>query len=425
VMVMKPVADAKNLSLFTHIPDNFQKVVSDRDKCRHILQNLVSNAVKFTNTGSVEIAAAIDKQGIAIHVKDTGIGIDEKQIAIIFDEFRQADENTSRQYGGSGLGLAIAKKYAEILKGNIQVESVPKQGSTFTLHLPINEKAVESFKSNAISSEVFDTKIVSKELAPTILIVEDSEPQVIQLTDILSSEGYKIKVASNGFDALKLISESQPDAIILDLMMPEMDGFEVLQSIRKNFETIIPILILTAKHLTNEDLSVLKGNHINQLVQKGELNRVDLVKKLNLMIADINIPPKTHLSKKPFKKAGDPTILLIEDNPDNSMTIKALLGDKYFLLTAENGISGLEKALHFEPTLILLDITLPGMDGFEVLKGIRETESIKSTPIIAVTARAMKGDKEMLLEFGFDAYVPKPIDPELLEKTIIQLLHGN
>jgi CheY-like chemotaxis protein len=159
-------------------------------------------------------------------------------------------------------------------------------------------------------------------------------------------------------------------------------------------------------------------------VQKGELNRGELLKRIESIL-----PEKTSFHREaepPFlvKKAGDPTLLLVEDNPDNSMTIKALLGDKYFLLTAEDGITGLQKAINYKPHLVLLDISLPGLDGFEVLKGIRENEIIKNTPVVAVTARAMKGDKEALLAFGFDAYVPKPVDNELLESTINHLLYG-
>lgn len=427
ISMLQPTADEKGIKLINKIPANLELFISDRSKVRHILINLIANAVKFTNEGQVEIALLKKSNYWGIAIKDTGIGIDPEMIEVIFDEFRQADEKTSRKFGGSGLGLAIAKKYSEICNGYIEVETLPDKGSTFTLFLPLLEKTnIHRSNSEQNAKDAGDENIIKlrKTAETTILIVEDSEPQIIQLNELLSEEGYKVLVARNGQEALEKIHQFMPDAIILDLMMPEMDGFEVLKTIRQQFETKIPVLILTSKHISKEELSVLKGNNINQLVQKGELNRAELLKRIESII-----PEKTSFHREaelPFlvKKAGDPTLLLVEDNPDNSMTIKALLGDKYFLLTAEDGISGLQKAINYKPHLVLLDISLPGMDGFEVLKGIRENETTKNTPVVAVTARAMKGDKEALLSFGFDAYVPKPVDNELLESTINHLLYG-
>jgi PAS domain S-box-containing protein len=425
--MLQPTADEKGIKLINTIPSNLELIISDRTKVRHILINLIANAVKFTTEGQVEVTLKRKPNYLGIAIKDTGIGIDPEVVEVIFDEFRQADERTSRKFGGSGLGLAIAKKYSEICNGYIEVETLPEKGSTFTLFLPIIEDAnIHRSKSVQNKKNAGDENVIKlrKTLETTILIVEDSEPQILQLSELLSEEGYKVLVARNGQEALEIINQSIPDAIILDLMMPEMDGFEVLNTIRQQFETKIPVLILTARHISKEELSVLKGNNINQLVQKGELNPAELLKRIESIL-----PEKTSFHREaepPFlvKKAGDPTLLLVEDNPDNSMTIKALLGDKYFLLTAEDGITGLQKAINYKPHLVLLDISLPGLDGFEVLRGIRENEIIKNTPVVAVTARAMKGDKEALLAYGFDAYVPKPVDNELLESTINHLLYG-
>lgn len=427
IEIMHPTADEKAIKLLNKLPADLELIVSDHLKVRHILINLLANAIKFTHEGSVEITLVRKTKFIGLSVKDTGIGIDPEIVDFIFDEFRQADEKTSRKFGGSGLGLAIAKKYSEICNGYFEVDSLPGRGSTFTLFLPIIEVAnIHRSKSVQNKKDAGDKNVIKlrKTLEATILIVEDSEPQILQLSELLLEEGYKVLVARNGQEALEIIKQSVPDAIILDLMMPEMDGFEVLNTIRQQFETKIPVLILTAKHISKEELNVLKGNNINQLVQKGELKRADLISRIE------SILPEKHSFRRDteipllLKKAGDPTLLLVEDNPGNSMTIKALLGDKYFLLTAEDGIAGLQKAINFKPHLVLLDISLPGLDGFEVLRGIRENEIIKNTPVVAVTARAMKGDKEALLAYGFDAYVPKPVDNELLESTINHLLYG-
>ena len=427
VSVIQPSSNDKEVSLINLIPAHFMLIVSDRDKVRHILQNLIANAVKFTHEGMVEISAFTNNDRIGIRVKDTGIGIEEDKLSLIFDEFRQADEKTSRRYGGSGLGLSIAKKYSELCNGTIEVTSLPGEGSTFILYLPItleNDQDAVHYEGFTHKSEESEANTIIQKADRTILIVEDSEPQIIQLKEMILEAGYQVMIASDGIEALEQIKIKVPDAIILDLMMPGKDGFQVLAEIRKAFDFIIPVLILSAKHITKDELSFLKGNNISQLVQKGELNRADLLSKIEGMFTTMPLHPRPVVEAPLIKKAGETTILLIEDNLDNSMTIKALLGDKYSIIIAEDGLSGFQKAVKFSPAVILLDISLPDIDGFEVLRRIRGNKDIAHTPIVAVTARAMKGDKEMILKFGFDGYVPKPVEQEFIEQTINNLLYG-
>ena len=426
VMVIKPSAEEKELNLINNASADPYWIQSDRDKCRHILLNILANAIKFTEKGQVEVSVIPKEDHLQVVIHDTGIGIEDAHIPVIFDEFRQADERTARKFGGSGLGLAIARKYSEMLGGNIVVESKLGKGSVFRVIIPYNPVDNQYTTMELPVLKRNNQQLPVRDKNKCILIVEDSEPQIVQLKDVLMNDGYVVQVSTSGNEALESMRKSMPDGIILDLMMPGMDGFEVLKQIRKEFAKVVPVLILTAKHVTKEEMSTLKGNNINQLIQKGELNLTELLQRVDGMFGTGEEPAKTNSDPKQIiRKAGDPTILLIEDNLDNSLSIQALLGDQYFLLTAEDGLSGLEKARNFKPHLILLDISLPGLDGFEVLKGIRETESIQDTPVIAVTAMAMKGDKEKLLEFGFDAYIPKPIDNELFEATIKQVLYGN
>jgi CheY-like chemotaxis protein len=245
--------------------------------CRHILQNLVGNAAKFTEQGGVEITAAADQGGIRIAVADTGIGIAAGQLEHIFDEFRQADESTTKRYGGTGLGLSIARKYAALLGGTILVESTPGKGSTFAFWLP---QGVARPTPPPAAPDGRNRRL---------LLVEDSEPAVIQLTDILAGQGYRVEVARDGGEALQRIEANLPDAMILDLMMPEVDGFEVLRAIRASPRTAhIPVLILTAKYVTREELSFLKENHIHQLIQKGDINRADLLAAIAGMVLKEN-----------------------------------------------------------------------------------------------------------------------------------------
>lgn len=428
VLMLKPQADQKGIILDYQSKNEDLMLRSDMAKCRHIMQNLVGNAIKFTDRGSVQIYAEQDTESVAIRIKDTGIGIEEKHLAHIFDEFRQADGSTSRRFGGTGLGLAIARKYAGLLGGEIRVKSTPGKGSEFSLILPLRqpggiaEKTSRSRISSGSSSGFEDDrKKALKE--KTILIVEDSEAAIIQMKDILSDSGCRIMEASGGKQAIRLIQDDIPDAIILDLMMPEVDGFEFLRALRADPATInTPVLILTAKHVSKEELSFLQGNNIHQLIQKGDINRAGL---LNAVISLLSLP-HTHPSTltEGFPAGKKPLVLIVEDNPDNLITARAILSEMFELIEAVNGVQGVEMAINHRPQLVLMDIALPEMDGIEAFKAIRNDPRTLNIPIVALTASAMTSDRETILAYGFDAYIAKPIDAENLFKTIKVVLYG-
>jgi signal transduction histidine kinase/DNA-binding response OmpR family regulator/HAMP domain-containing protein len=441
VAIIEPQAREKNIALIDSVDGNLPPIRSDFSKCRHIMQNLVANAVKFTGEGSVEIRAASVGDSVEITVSDTGIGIAADRIPFIFDEFRQGDDSTTRIYGGSGLGLSIARKYAVMLQGAVTVESEPGKGSTFTFRLPesigspfTREAAPGAARYSSPKAVEYSNPSPVGELiaSPTarqgkrILVVEDNGPAVIQLSDILTGEGYRVQVARNGREALERIAETIPDAMILDLMMPEVDGFEVLRAIRGAETTSrIPVLILTAKHVTREELSFLVGNNIHQLIQKGNIDRVHLLEAIGEMVA----PPRAPRRLPPRVSArallsGKPVVLVVEDNPDNLLTVKALLSDSCSVFEAVDGKAGVEEAQRLAPDCILMDISLPVMDGFQALEAIRNTDALRSTPVIALTASAMKGAREKILAYGFDGYISKPVDKDLLEEMIREMLHG-
>ncbi|MHB1462308.1 MAG: response regulator [Armatimonadota bacterium] len=426
--MIEPQTLTKNIKLVSRVSSSLPEMSSDPDKIRHIMQNLVGNAVKFTESGSVEIIAELAGDDISISVHDTGIGISAAQISHIFEEFRQADDSTSRKYGGTGLGLAIAQKYANLLGGIITVESTPGEGSTFTVKLPLVYRGsigtapleIDTYRP-LLTNKMPDISLPRHDYQ--ILVVEDNEPAITQICDMLQHEGYRVDVAHNGKEALGHIGRSLPDAMILDLMMPEVDGFQVLDTIRKDKRTeAIPVLILTAKHVTKQELSFLKGNHIHQLIQKGDINKAGLLAAVAQMVAPA---PVASVERRRPNGTGKPVVLVVEDNMDNMRTTKALLNDHYQLLEAENGKLGVDKARSHQPDLILMDIALPVMDGFQALKAIREDATVCDIPIIALTASAMKGHREEILAHGFDGYVTKPVDNELLQKTLRKVLYGH
>jgi signal transduction histidine kinase/DNA-binding response OmpR family regulator/HAMP domain-containing protein len=426
--MIQPQAAEKNLYLKNAAGDCKVQIITDASKFRHILQNLISNAVKFTEKGGVDISVKKLDDKVAIVVADTGIGISAEHLPHIFDEFRQADSGVSRRFGGTGLGLAIAKKYANLLGGSILVRSVQGEGSDFTLTLPIvydeNNQITENDPEGNTTKTIPKPKISTMPGgAKTVMLIEDSEPAVIQIKDFLEENGYNVVVGKDGAEALELFNTVIPDAIILDLMMPGIDGFQVLQSIRDaDITAHIPVLILTAKYITRDDLQFLKRNNVYQLIQKGDIKRHELVKVVGEMIVGkTEEVAKPDIEKKPI--TGKPKVLVVEDNPDNMITVKAILADGYTVIEATNGREGVEKAKEHLPDLILMDIALPEMDGIQAFKAIRSDGRLQHTPVIALTASALKEDRELVLAHGFNAFIAKPIDESIFFNTINETLY--
>jgi signal transduction histidine kinase/DNA-binding response OmpR family regulator/HAMP domain-containing protein len=418
VAMIQPQAEQKNIALSHRKSAVAVGIESDIEKCRHILQNIIANAVKFTEKGSVDVVIQQTGSFVEIAVTDTGIGIAESFLPYIFDEFRQADGSTSRRFGGTGLGLAIAKKYATLLGGSIGIRSELNKGSTFTLRLPLHSASTKTVgpapelrkpPQRSITEPVAGTK--------TILLVDDSEPAIIQMRDILAEQGYRILIAHDGSEALSSIETNLPDAIVLDLTMPGIDGFTVLKTVRDAERTAhVPVLILTAKQITKEELRFLKRNNIHQLIQKGDVNREELLDAVAAMVT----------VARPVRQAiiGKPIVLIVEDNPDNMLTMQALLAEDFTLLEATDGHAGVAIAKSRKPHLILMDIGLPEKDGVEAFKELRRNAGTANIPVIAVTASAMNNDREAILAYGFDAYIAKPIDNRQLLKCIGEVLYG-
>jgi CheY-like chemotaxis protein len=230
-------------------------------------------------------------------------------------------------------------------------------------------------------------------------------------------------VACNGQVALEQIAQAPPAAMILDLMMPEVDGFQVLKAVREKEQTAhLPVLILTAKHVTREELSFLTSNHVQQLIQKGDINKAGLLAAVARMVAHSPEAPALTTRRRRPARPGKPVVLIVEGNPDNLRTARALLEEDYQVVEAQDGRTGVEQAHTHRPDVILMDISLPVMDGLEALAAIRADESLRPIPVIAVTASAMKGDRETILSHGFDGYISKPLDAALLKKLLSETL---
>lgn len=429
VEMIRPQAEQKSIELLCESNKAIQ-ISSDSVKFHHILQNLIGNAVKFTENGSVTVRSEVHGNRIVIKVSDTGIGIPQDQIPFIFDEFRQADGSTSRRFGGAGLGLAISKKYADMLGGTITVESTINVGSEFTLILPtqpnfsiscsdptsINSDKVEKMRGSTLSKLHLSEQ--------KILVVEDNDSAIIQIRDLLQSIGCQALIAHDAGEAFKIIEHTIPDAMILDLMMPDVDGFQVLKILRNAELTAhVPVLILTAKHVTKDELKFLKRNNIHQLIQKGDVNANELERAIIDMISHTEAGEVgTSQIFKPVH--GKLTVLVVEDNVDNMITIKALLADAYEVVEAVNAKDAIEMAVKHDPDLILMDIALPDASRIDAFRQIRNIPKLMSIPVIALTASAMRQDREVILAYGFNGFIAKPIIEVDFFRIISEVLYG-
>jgi signal transduction histidine kinase/CheY-like chemotaxis protein/HAMP domain-containing protein len=405
------------------------EIVSDQSLVHRILQNLFGNAIKFTKNGSVTIQVVQNSEEISISVRDTGIGISEEELPLVFEEFRQVDGTSSRQFEGTGLGLAIAHRSAHLIGGELQVVSSLGIGSTFTVTIP--RGAPQDLGSTDLSqkplAEAPEKKMQLGHDQIRLLIVEDQEPAIIQLRFILEQVGYTVDVARDGRIALDYLKETLPDGIILDLMLPGIDGFEVLRSVRNKQASVhIPILVLSSKNLSREEIKTLRYNNIKQLIQKGELNRQELLDAIACML---DLDQQNGIDKKGAAVAeastnknalgnSKATILIVEDDQDSLTSLKALLKNQYSLLEAMDGKKGWELIQSQKPDLVLLDMMLPGVDGYAVAQRAKEDKQYRGIPIIAVSGRAMKGDREKMIAAGCDDYVSKPIDTNELKSKI-------
>lgn len=438
---VRPLLEEKGLELNIR-PFKTLMFHSDQDKVQQILLNLLSNAIKFTDQGQIEVAVRKGGSwGIAFTIRDTGIGIAEHNLPHIFDEFRQVDGSTTRRHEGTGLGLAICRKLARILGGDITVVSEKGVGSTFTLTLP-NQLAAQTSvpeSSTASPAPLVDGTTGSPlpgpnpapadAAHPLVLIVEDNVVASLQIRSALEEQGYRVQSASGGEEGLACVHAQVPDGIVLDLMMPGVDGFEVLETIRSTAKTAtLPVLILTAKELTAADRARLSHNNISQLIQKGSVDREQLVAAVDRLTGK-DIKPAASREEIPLVRAAQTEIrwkgaepgpiLIAEDNPDNRLTLQALLDELgYRHIVAEDGAQVVSVAREECPALILMDIQLPVLSGLDATRQIKADPSVCKIPIIALTALAMKGDRERFLAAGCDDYLSKPIDAAELQRVL-------
>ncbi len=530
------------------------QIATDKGRVTQVLINLLGNAVKFTEKGYVELAISISgSETLSFEIIDTGIGMPQSDLQIIFEEFRQIDGTTTRKYGGTGLGLTICKKIADMLKGSISVQSEIGKGSVFTFNIPLKvieirtekpdepkvnietllknrkhpiliidddpeirytigqylisrgyevayaedgeqgiEKAVnlqpfaitldvmlpkkdgwnilKEFKENPATRDIpvilisvmgdknlgyglgaFEyfvkpissekllsafTKLenMAKKRIEKIVIVDDDEMEFEKFKRAFKNDKVRIEYIKDSRLAFNKILEIQPDLIILDLLMPNIDGIGLSHKLKSSKETRhIPVIISTAKDLSEDEKSSLH-NTVEEITVKSKGHPLDVLKIVRdriKMHEDYSLMPDKETEFKVVEEdpeeetetespiqddSKDETeykgsVLLVDDDSDTLFTVNEIVqscGCKTFL--ANSGKEALELLEKEAPDLILLDIMMPGMDGFQTLTKIKENSNWINIPVFAVTAKAMVGDREIILKHGFSDYIPKPVD---------------
>ncbi|MCF2443819.1 response regulator [Dyadobacter sp. CY345] len=583
--LFSPVARQKNIDFRIIIEESIPSIIeTDRMRLEQILKNLISNALKFTSQGSVEMtvkSSPVNKKSICFVVKDTGIGIPPEKQQLIFEAFQQADGSTKRKYGGTGLGLSISRELVKLLGGEISLASVVGAGSEFTLDIPIFQSAITTepknnnyfqhaeeevaikkvdepnyrYLSSLIPESIPDDRSAITEHDKSILIIEDDTNFAKSLLDYTRKKGYKGIVAVRGDEGLELAETFKPLGILLDIELPIISGWEVMDRLKANTKTRhIPVHIMSSHKLKNESLIkgavdfidkpmalekmqeifkkieyvlskkskkvlIVEDNpqhakalayfletfNINSELKSDVSEGIEALKteEVDCVILDMGIPDKSayemleeakknpgfenlpiiiftgkslslseelrikqyadsiivktahsyqrmldevslflHVveeNKKPavrdgdFKKLGaleqilkNKTVLIADDDVRNIFSLsKSLENYKMNVITALDGKEALQK-LHENPSIdvVLLDMMMPQMDGYETARRIRENYQWKNLPVIAVTAKAMTGDREKCINAGASDYITKPVDIDQLMSLLRVWLYG-
>ncbi len=423
-------AEEKHLEfLFCIDPAVPYNLMGDPLRLGQILMNLAGNSVKFTSKGEIVISVSVDDRSdnevlLLFSVQDTGIGLEPEQILLLFQAFSQADDTTTRKYGGTGLGLAICKQLTEMMGGRIWVESDPGKGSNF------------SFTSSfGISREIRERDPKSPEILQGLraLVVDDNEAARDVLSAMLSSLNMSVDTAVDGNTALEFLEnavtrERPYDVVLLDWIMPGIDGIETARRIKANTEMAkIPAMLMVTANGREEARVEAKRAGLDAFLVKPVYASVMYNTLLQLLGIDVVSGPRSAVkdikAMEGLQGIRGAHVLLVDDNTINQEVATGFLHDVGMVVeVASSGLESLEalEKRHFD--LVLMDIQMPGMDGLEATRRIRKKRQFKDLPIVAMTAHAMAGDREKSLAVGMNDHINKPVDPAVLYQVLKSLI---
>jgi PAS domain S-box-containing protein len=374
---------------------------SDGTRLKQVLLNLLSNAAKFTEEGVIRMEVERDDPPdsggdgwITIWVHDSGIGMTDEQMAKLFEAFAQAETSTAKRYGGTGLGLAISRRFCQMMGGDILVDSTPGEGSTFTVRLP---------STAPVAVTPRETEVPTVAVGATrgrVLVVDDTEESRALVRRAIEKEGFGVVEAASGPDALRLAREVEPVCITLDVLMPGMDGWTVLGSLKEDPALAsIPVIMISVLDERHLGLALGASEYLTKPVERQRLR--DVLDRL----------------------VGDPEsrrVLIVDDDADIRDGLgRALAKEGWEVVTASHGAEGLERVAEARPTVILLDLMMPEMDGFEFLDELRGTPEGAGVPVVVLTAKDLSNEERGRLNGGVARILQK--SPDGLEDFLAEL----
>lgn len=377
--------------LISELDVDLGQMHSDITKIRQVLFNLLSNAAKFTEKGSVTLRVHAhtdnNREGLLFSVRDTGIGMSADQMDKVFQEFTQADISTTRKYGGTGLGLAITRRFCEMLGGYIALESEEGVGSTFSVWLPRRSEMPKSQTGEVKKIETGTHQPIDNTTS-VVLVIDDDDASRETIEAFLQQDHYHVVSTNNGEDGLRLAAEYLPSVILLDVLMPGMDGWAVLHHLKSTPELAdIPVIMSTILTDRNMGYTLGASDYITKPVNKEQILRV---------------------VKRYRHQMQDSPILLVEDDASTRQMMRDMLEtDGWSVYEADNGRAGLESLQNVTPDLILLDLMMPYMNGFEFLKHLRENKNWQSIPVVVITAMDLTPEAKNDLQLSVKHIIQK------------------
>ncbi|HAI69786.1 MAG TPA: hybrid sensor histidine kinase/response regulator [Gammaproteobacteria bacterium] len=375
---IQPLIDNKYNTFQLRILNSLGEIYADFTKTNQIVLNLLSNAAKFTEQGTIRLEVKRklknEKEWIYFRITDDGIGMTPEQQKKLFKSFTQVDASTTRRFGGTGLGLAITKTFVEMMGGSISVSSTFGKGSTFTVHLPTSVHLEDSYQKPG------KTHTFKEDNQGFILIIDDDPDVCRWLKTYLSDFGYSVAEATNGTEGIKLAKKLRPDAILLDVMMPDMNGWEVLTILKNNTLLADTPVIMTS-------------------IEENCKTGIALLGATDFLPKPLNSPQLAAILEK--YDIGGPAnnlIMVVEDDETlREITAEVLKKEGLRVFKAENGQVALDHIAYQKPVLILLDLYMPEMDGFEFLTHLRQNEAWRSIPVIVLTSAILSAEDQARL----------------------------
>jgi signal transduction histidine kinase/DNA-binding response OmpR family regulator len=372
--VIRPLADKGGNRLEIRCADDVGSVYADVTKVRQAVFNLLSNACKFTDHGQVTLEVARERapagDTVAFAVRDTGIGMTPEQVGRLFEDFSQADPSTTRRYGGTGLGLALSRRLCRMMGGDITVDSAPGRGSTFTIRLParVVERPPEAAEAVAAAPPAPNG-------ATQVLVIDDEHAVREMMQRYLGRQGFRVVTAADGYEGLRLARELHPEAITLDVMMPGLDGWGVLTALKADPDLAdIPVVMLTIVDDRNQGYALGAADYLTKPLDRERLTAV-----LNRYRRDL------------------PVLVVDDDAEFRGLLRRVLERDGRAVVEAADGRAALARLAEATPALIVLDLVMPEMDGFEFLGEFRRQERWRGVPVVVLTAKDLSAEERRQL----------------------------